>query len=102
MSVGAGSIKRAAKAAQPVQTEEKVVKQEQEVKQTESKAAEVKAAEVKAAETKAAKTKAASTKAAGNKTVVKKAETQPVKEKKAEGVEQKHYGVGEELPVFLM
>lgn len=97
MSVGAGSIKRAAKAAQPVQTEEKVVKQEQEVKQTESKAAEV-----KAAETKAAKTKAASTKAAGNKTVVKKAETQPVKEKKAEGVEQKHYGVGEELPVFLM
>lgn len=97
MSVGAGSIKRAAKAAQPVQTEEKVVKQEQEVKQTESKAAEV-----KAAETKAAKTKAASTKAAGNKTVVKKAETQPVKEKKAEGVEQKRYGVGEELPVFLM
>ncbi len=92
MSVGAGSIKRAAKAAQPVQTEEKVVKQEQEVKQTESKAAE----------TKAAKTKAASTKAAGNKTVVKKAETQPVKEKKAEGVEQKRYGVGEELPVFLM
>ena len=77
MSVGAGSIKRAAKAAQPVQTEEKAVKQEQEVKQTESKAA-------------------------GNKTVVKKAETQPVKEKKAEGVEQKHYGVGEELPVFLM
>ncbi len=97
MSVGAGSIKRAAKAAQPVQTEEKEVKQEQEVKQTESKAAEV-----KAAETKAAKTKAASTKAAGNKTVVKKAETQPVKEKKAEGVEQKRYGVGEELPVFLM
>mgnify|MGYP005751163019 CR=1 FL=1 len=92
MSVGAGSIKRAAKAAQPVQTEEKAVKQEQEVKQTESKAAE----------TKAAKTKAASTKAAGNKTVVKKAETQPVKEKKAEGVEQKRYGVGEELPVFLM
>lgn len=77
MSVGAGSIKRAAKAAQPVQTEEKAVKQEQEVKQTESKAA-------------------------GNKTVVKKAETQPVKEKKAEGVEQKRYGVGEELPVFLM
>lgn len=77
MSVGAGSIKRAAKAAQPVQTEEKVVKQEQEVKQTESKAA-------------------------GNKTVVKKAGTQPVKEKKAEGVEQKRYGVGEELPVFLM
>lgn len=73
MSVGAGSIKRAAKAAQPVQTEEKAVKQEQEVKQTESKAAEVKAAE-----------------------------TQPVKEKKAEGVEQKRYGVGEELPVFLM
>ena len=97
MSVGAGSIKRAAKAAQPVQTEEKAVKQEQEVKQTECKAAEV-----KAAETKAAKTKAASTKAAGNKTVVKKAETQPVKEKKAEGVEQKRYGVGEELPVFLM
>ncbi len=97
MSVGAGSIKRAAKAAQPVQTEEKAVKQEQEVKQTESKAAEV-----KAAETKAAKTKAASTKAAGNKTVVKKAEMQPVKEKKAEGVEQKRYGVGEELPVFLM
>ena len=97
MSVGAGSIKRAAKAAQPVQTEEKAVKQEQEVKQTESKAAET-----KAAETKAAKTKAASTKAAGNKTVVKKAETQPVKEKKAEGVEQKRYGVGEELPVFLM
>lgn len=97
MSVGAGSIKRAAKAAQPVQTEEKAVKQEQEVKQTESKAAEV-----KAAETKAAKTKAASTKAAGNKTVVKKAETQPVKEKKADGVEQKRYGVGEELPVFLM
>lgn len=97
MSVGAGSIKRAAKAAQPVQTEEKVVKQEQEVKQTESKAAEV-----KAAETKAAKTKAASTKAAGNKTVAKKAETQPVKEKKAEGIEQKRYGVGEELPVFLM
>lgn len=85
MSVGAGSIKRAAKAAQPVQAEEKAVKQE--VKQTESKAAEV-----KAAETKAAKTKAASTKAAGNKTVVKK----------AEGVEQKRYGVGEELPVFLM
>lgn len=97
MSVGAGSIKRAAKAAQPVQTEEKAVKQEQEVKQTESKAAEV-----KAAETKAAKTKAASTKAAGNKTVVKKAGTQPVKEKKAEGVEQKRYGVGEELPVFMM
>ena len=97
MSVGVGSIKRAAKAAQPVQTEEKAVKQEQEVKQTESKAAEV-----KAAETKAAKTKAASTKAAGNKTVVKKAETQPVKEKKAGGVEQKRYGVGEELPVFLM
>ncbi len=100
MSVGAGSIKRAAKAALPVQTEEKAAKQEQEVKQTESKAAEVKAAETKATKTKAVSTKTAGK--TGNKAVVKKEEQQPVKEKKAEGVEQKRYGVGEELPVFLM
>lgn len=85
MSVGAGSIKRAANKNSDLATEKKP-----EVKKAEVKKAEVKKPEAKKAETKKAVAKKPAT--------VKKTVAAPKKEVKKTGI----IHVGEELPVYLL